>query len=190
MAAKRAPAASPPRRQARAGAPSVGQGEGSGKGGEFQFTGRIKRIGSFFGIDVPAGVSQGLGGRGHVFVTGTLDGAVVLRTSLSPSGAGRHLLFLNGATRREAGVGEGDRVTVRLALDADPRLAPPDDLAQTLRDEGVFEAFEALPTGRRNQLVRQIEAAVQPATRDKRIARAVEEALAARERALDGPSGR
>ncbi len=52
-------------------------------------------------------------------------------------------------------------------------------------DEGAVEAFEALTTGRRNVLLRYLDEAVLPATRDKRLARALEEALAARERRLD-----
>lgn len=143
-------------------------------------------MGGFYAVDVPAEVSRGLGARGHVYVAGTIDDAVPLRTSLSPMGGGRHVFFLNGALRREAGVDVGDRITVQLARDDNPRLPPPPDLAQLLRDEGAFAAFVALPIGRSNQLVRGIEKAVMPATREKRLLLAVEEALAARERRLDG----
>jgi hypothetical protein len=182
------PPAAPTSKRRAAGpaddAPRAGAGRPSGRGA-FQFDARLRRVGTFFAVDVPAPVSRALGVRGPVYVIGTVDGAVPLRTSLSPAGGGRHLLFLNAEIRREAGLVEGDRVRLRFARDDDPRLPLPDDLANLLREEGALAAFEALPVGARNQLLRAVEEAVHPATRDKRLARAVEVAFAARERKLD-----
>src|SRR5579863_10311637 len=84
------------------------------------FSARIGRIGINFCVDVPARVSRALGRKGPVPVVGTAGGTAVLRTTLVPRGGGRHRLFLDGAARAQAGVGEGDVVAIELAADEAP----------------------------------------------------------------------
>jgi uncharacterized protein YdeI (YjbR/CyaY-like superfamily) len=64
----------------------------------------------------------------------------------------------------------------------------PDDLAAALRQDDVLEAWEALPPGKREHILRWIDEAVHEATREKRVARAVQEALARRESEIDRAS--
>jgi uncharacterized protein YdeI (YjbR/CyaY-like superfamily) len=61
----------------------------------------------------------------------------------------------------------------------------PDDLTAALREEDVLEAWESLPPGKREHILRWIEEAVHETTREKRIGRAVQEALARREKEID-----
>lgn len=109
---------------------------------------------------------------------------------------------LDGHTRRAIDIHEGERVpeaalkklireAVALNLAgkkkaAAPRAIPiPPDLASALREEGVLADWEAMPPGRRAYVLKTIEQAVHEATRAKRVAHAVEEALARREKRVD-----
>lgn len=157
------------------------------------FSARIGKVGINFCVDVPPAVSRALGdgASGRVPVVGAVNGAVEIRTTLMPRGGGKHRLFLDGHARAAAGVGEGDRVDVALMLDEQPRdLEVPEDLQRALRDARALRSFEGFARGKRDEIIRWIEAAARSTTRDKRIARAVEEALAVQERAADRASDR
>ena len=94
-----------------------------------------------------------------------------------PRGGGRHRLFLNGDLRRAAGIGEGDSVTVVLALDNEREEPPvPDDLAAALAAvEGAGEAFAGLTAATRASMLAWLAAARWEATRTERIERIVTE---------------
>jgi hypothetical protein len=150
------------------------------------FTAKIVRFGMMYGVDVPATVSRAFSKRGWVPVAGTVNRKTPFRASLAPRGGGRHMLMLNGEVRRAAGVAPGDRVTLALSYDDQPRDVPvPEDVAFVLRDEGVLDAFLAITPGRRGHIIKWVEQAVHEVTRDKRIARVVEIAEAEREKRLD-----
>jgi hypothetical protein len=157
----------------------------SGQTGPFKFAAKLVRKDVFFGVDLPAATSRAIGLRGFVPILGTANG-VPVRSSLSPSGGGRHHLLLNREVREAAGIATGDRVSLVLRVDAEPpTFVIAEDLADALREEGVLESFEQLPRGRRNQYLRWMESAVHEDTRAKRIARLVEIGHAERERRLD-----
>jgi uncharacterized protein YdeI (YjbR/CyaY-like superfamily) len=61
----------------------------------------------------------------------------------------------------------------------------PEDLEAALRDEGVLAAWESLPPGKREHILKWIDEAVHEPTREKRVARAVQEARARHERNVD-----
>lgn len=90
-----------------------------------------------------------------------------------PRGGGRHRLFLNATLRAAVGAGEGDDVTVTLALDADAREPPaPDDLRAALDDvDGAAEAFAGLTFAQRSGMLRWLAEARHPQTRAQRIER-------------------
>jgi hypothetical protein len=156
------------------------------KRSEHVFSARVERVargGPYYAVTIPASVSRAIGRRGIVPIVATINGAIEIRASLVPSGGGRHRLRLNASTRRVAGAGEGARVKIALAVDLAPVAEPtPRDVARALEDSGALEAFERLPVGKRSHIVRWIEDAVRPETREKRIAMTVEVALRARER--------
>ena len=149
------------------------------------FTATIGRLGILYIADIPVRVSRALG-AGRVAVVAEVKGAEPLRTMLNPRGGGRHALYLNGTIRRQAGATVGAKVTITLRLDEAPLVrATPDDLARALDDEGVRKAWDGMPRSNKNEIVRWIDAAAHDDTRARRIAKAVERALVARERAED-----
>jgi|HubBroStandDraft_6_1064221.scaffolds.fasta_scaffold618879_2 hypothetical protein len=156
-----------------------------GRTGPFTFQARVVHRDLFFGVDLPAAVSKAIGKKGFVPVVGSVNGTP-LRTSLSPSGGGRHHVLLNREVRIAANVAAGDRVTMVLRVDLDPPVHDiAEDLADALREEGVSGDFESLPRGRRNQYLRWLEEAAHEETRTKRIVRLVEIAQAQREKRVD-----
>src|ERR1019366_7492206 len=154
----------------------------------FEFTTRLERPdGSWFHrIMIPVAVSRAAGKRGPVPVVVLINGVAEVRASIVPCGGGRHRLLINARARAEAKAKAGDRVAVELRVDESPVGDPmPHDLAHDLRRLDVLAAFERLPIGKRNHIVRFIEEAVAETTREKRIAMAVEVALAASEKEFD-----
>jgi hypothetical protein len=103
-----------------------------------------------------------------------------------PRRGGRHVVSVNGETRRAAGADPGDRVHVVVRPDFGPREVPiPEDLAHGLRDEEVLDDWESMPPGKREHIVKWIEQAVHETTRAKRVLRAIEEAHVRREKRID-----
>jgi hypothetical protein len=158
--------------------------------GPFRFDAKLVKKDVFFGVEVPAAVSKAIGRKGFVPILGTAGGAPI-RTTLSPSGGGRHHVLLNRDVREAAGVVVGALVTMVLRVDLEPPVDDvAEDLADALRDEGVLEDFMRVARGRRNQLLRWMESAVQEETRAKRIVRLVEIAHAEREKRIDRQGSR
>jgi hypothetical protein len=149
-----------------------------------RFEARIGRLGMNYCVDVPLRVSRSLGGAQYIQVIGEAAGRP-FQTTLVPRGRGGHRLFLDSAVRGPAGVSEGDRVLVDVALDPEPMPSVPNELAEALeRIDGGPAAFAALPPGMRRSVLRWLEAARRPETRERRIERIVDEAvLRARTRA-------
>ena len=96
------------------------------------------------------------------------------RTTVASMG-GRFLIPVAAAVREAAGVAAGDELDVRIELDTEPReVAVPDDLAAALDARpGARERFDRLAYSHRKEHVRAIEEAKAPATRERRIAKAV-----------------
>jgi len=106
-------------------------------------------------VDVPARVSKALTRTGYIPVRGTLDGSA-FRAGLVSLGGGRHRLFINGEMRKAAGVETGDRVTVVLDYDPEPRNVPtPPQLTAALNaTPAARKKWLALPeSGRKEALL-------------------------------------
>jgi Bacteriocin-protection, YdeI or OmpD-Associated/Domain of unknown function (DUF1905) len=88
---------------------------------------------------------------------------------------GRYLLGLSKANRQAAGVVTGDEVEVELEFDPDPRVVvEPADFARALDADPIARtAYDRLPDGRKREHVRAIEGAKKPATRLRRIEKAL-----------------
>jgi hypothetical protein len=146
---------------------------------------RAKRFGTLYCVDVPVTVSRAEG-RARVPVVVRVERGAPFRATLVPAGDGRHRVFLNGEVRAAAGLKLGNRVSVEVRVDRGPREVPiPPDLAEALREQGVREAWEAMPPGKREHILSWVEAAVHETTRRKRIDRSVEEALRKHEKRID-----
>jgi hypothetical protein len=136
-------------------------------------------------VDVPASVSKAVG-RAKAPVEARIGRSEPFRGTFMPAGGGRHHLFVSKATRRAAGVEPGDRVRITAIVDDGRREVPiPPDLREALGDAGVLPAWGGMPPGKREHMLAWVEKAVHEATRKKRIARSVEEALKVHERKVD-----
>jgi hypothetical protein len=127
------------------------------------------------GIRVPEEVVTGLGSHRRPPVRVTV-GAHTYRTTVAPMG-GAYFVPLSAENRNLAGVAAGDRVDVDIELDTAPReVTVPAELAAALeREPGVRQAFDALSTSRRREHARQVETAKAEATRQRRIAKVLDE---------------
>jgi len=125
------------------------------------------------GIHVPDEVVAELGSGRRPPVRVTL-GEHTYRTTVASMG-GRYLIPVAAAVREAAGVAAGDELDVEIELDTEPReVAVPDDLAAALAERpGARERFDRLAYSHRKEHVRAIEDAKAPATRERRIAKAV-----------------
>ncbi|MFI7589229.1 YdeI/OmpD-associated family protein [Spongisporangium articulatum] len=125
------------------------------------------------GIEVPAGVLDALAGGRRPAVVVTI-GSYSYRTTVGSMG-GRSMIPVSAENRAAAGVSAGDAVSVTIEPDAAPRTVDvPADLAAALAAAGVRERFDALAFSHRKEHVRAIEDAKTDATRQRRIAKAVE----------------
>jgi len=133
-------------------------------------------------VPVPAEITQALGTKGPVLVMARVNDSEPFKVSLFPAGGGQHYIRIKAKVRKETETRTGDRVRVRITvLDrADVTIA--EDLMSALRAEGVTEDFKSLPPGKQNFLIRRIDDAARPETRDKRIQEAVEAAHQRREK--------
>lgn len=135
--------------------------------------------GSWMWIDVPQRVSRAFAPwakAGHVRVDATLDG-VAVQTSLTPRGGGQHMILLSAALRREAGVAPGKTLAVTVTPRVTDAVLVPDDLAAALAAEGARDAFEAMSSSHRWELVRYVLGARTDATRARYVSRAVDHVL-------------
>jgi len=160
---------------------------------QLSFQSRLERISSeanYFALSVPVKISRALGTRGPVPVSAQVSArgndSPAFLVSLFPVGGGRHYLRVKAEVRNAVKIKGGDRVQVEITvLDRSAEISFPKDLVSALRTERVLEYFKALPIGKQSHLIRWIDGAAKPQTRDKRIQAAVEVAHHKREKRLD-----
>ena len=131
------------------------------------------------GIPVPDDVVTALGAGRRPAVRVTIGGHTY-RSTVGARG-GRFLLPLSAENRAGAGVAAGDEVDVDLELDTEPReVAVPPDLAAALDAEpAARSAFDGMAYSHRLRWVLSVEDAKSAATRQRRVAKVVEELRAA-----------
>jgi hypothetical protein len=127
------------------------------------------------GIEVPAAVVDKLGRGKAPLVTVTINGhsyasAIAVR-------GGKFLIPLSADNRTKAGVGAGDRIDVNVELDTKPRTVDiPADFQRALaKNPAARRAFDTLSNSRKKQHVLAIEGAKTDETRQRRIAKAIEQ---------------
>lgn len=127
------------------------------------------------GFAVPDEVVDALGSGKRPAVTVTVAG-YTYRSTVASMG-GRFLVPLSAEHRTASGIAAGDEVEVDLELDTAPRvLEVPDDLAAAIAaDPAAQTAFDALSYSNRRRHVLSVEGAKTDATRQRRIAKVVEE---------------
>ncbi len=139
-------------------------------------------------VPVPAQITRALGTKGPVLVMARVNDSAPFQVSLFPVGGGRHYIRIRAKIRQETKTQTGDSVRLRFTVLDRAGVTIPDDLMNALRAEGAAEAFRLLPPGKQNFMVRRIDDAAKPQTRDKRIQEAVEAAHQRREKAIDQDS--
>ena len=136
-------------------------------------------------VPVPAQITEALGTRGPVLVMAQVNKSEPFQVSLFPVGGGQHYIRIKAKVRRETHTKTGDRVRVRLTVLDRAKVEIPEDLMGALAAEGMTAAFKSLPPGKQNFIIRRIDDAVKPGTREKRIQDAVVAAHQRRERLID-----
>ena len=123
-----------------------------------EFTTKIGKIGINPVVEPPEKVLNAIFAnagkdKGAIRVRGTINGADLRQTLVRFRGEWR--LYINGEMCRSAGVGVGDTVTIVLEYDSEPRVdIEPERLTAALAgDPKAREAFDALPSSRRREII-------------------------------------
>ena len=78
----------------------------------YHFRGVLYAVGVNRCVDVPAEVSEALGGETHIRVRGTVGGEE-FRSNLAPRGGGKHRLFVHSGIWRKLSIDVGDSLMSR-----------------------------------------------------------------------------
>lgn len=139
-------------------------------------------------VPVPAKITEALGTRGPVLVMAQVNRSEPFRVSLFPVGGGQHYIRIKAKVRQETNTKTGDRIRVRITVLNRADVEIPEDLMSALTAEGMTEAFKSLPTGKQNFIIRRVDDAVKPETREKRILEAVVAAHKRKEKVVEKDS--
>ena len=136
-------------------------------------------------VPVPAKITEAFGAKGPVLVMAQVNTSEPFQVSLFPVGGGQHYIRIKAKVRQETNTKTGDRIHVRFTVLDRAAVEIPDDLMSALKAEQMTEAFKSIPPGKQNFIIRRIDDAAKPGTREKRIQEAMVAAHEARERAID-----
>jgi len=135
-------------------------------------------------VPVPASITKALGTKAAVLVMARVNDSKPFKVSLFPAGGGQHYIRIKAKVREETKTKVGDRIRIRFTVLDRADVTIPADLAAALRAERLTDEFKALPPGRQNFIIRRIDEAAKPETREKRIQEATVEAHRGREKKL------
>jgi hypothetical protein len=124
---------------------------------------------------LPFSVEETFGTKARLPVKGTINGEP-FTSSAMPAGDGTHALAVSKALQTAARASAGDTVTVVLEPDLEPRTVDvPAELQAAFADaQKAHAAFSALAYSHQKEYVSWIASAKRPATRERRIAQAIE----------------
>lgn len=136
-----------------------------------RFSAQVVPAGNATAIEIPGEVMEALGPEGRPPVSVTINGHT-WRSRVAVK-SGRRLIGISAASRQASGISEGDIVQVEVERDNESRvIALPSDLHAAL-DSVSQAAFERIPFGLRQKLVREIEQAKSTEVRQRRIQKVV-----------------
>jgi hypothetical protein len=137
-----------------------------------RFEGRLEQHGSGTLVEVPFDV-RAVFGRARAPVRGTVNGHP-FRTTVAVYG-GRSFLGFRREIREAAGFDDGDRLSIVLELDDEPRTVavPPELDAALARDPDAKAVFDGLSYTHRREYVEWVSGAKREETRHTRLERAV-----------------
>jgi antitoxin component of MazEF toxin-antitoxin module len=142
---------------------------------KFTFDTTILQIGNNTGICVPDDVVEKLGAGKKPPVTVTVNN-YTYRNTVALMG-GKFMIGVSAAIRSETGIKGGDKVTVQLELDTQPRaVALPADFEEALaKNAPAKQFFEQLSYSNKQRYVLPIGQAKTAETRQRRIGKAIED---------------
>ena len=135
-------------------------------------------------VPVPTHITKAVATKAAVLVMARVNDSEPFKVSLFPAGGGQHYIRIKAKVRKETKTKTGDRVRIRFTVLDRADVTIPQDLAAALVAERVADDFNALPPGKHNFIIRRIDDAAKPETREKRIQEAVVEAHRGREKKL------
>jgi hypothetical protein len=129
-------------------------------------------------IVIPFDVQETFGTKGRVKIKATFDGHPY-RGSLAPM-AGQHILGLRKDIRAAIGKDHGETVLVVIEPDTEPRTVPLPDELETALDENpkARDFFNSLSYTNQKEYARWVESAKKAETKDRRLAKTIENLLA------------
>ncbi len=136
-------------------------------------------------VPVPASITTALGTTAAVLVMARVNDSKPFKVSLFPAGGGQHYIRIKAKVREETNTQTGDRIQIRITVLDRADVTIPPDVASALQKDGVTEDFRALPPGKQNFMLRRIDDAARPDTRDRRIQEAVDAARGRRSGRVD-----
>lgn len=136
-------------------------------------------------VPVPPEVTLALGTTRAVMVMARVNESKPFQVSLFPVGGGQHYIRIKARVRQETNTKAGDRILLRLTVLDRADVDLPDDLVNALRADDLEEAFSSLPPGKRNFIVRRINDAARPDTRERRVQEGVQAAQQRKEASRD-----
>lgn len=142
------------------------------KGRSMRFSAKVIPAGNATAVEIPKEVMEVLGPEGRPPVSVKIN-AHSWRTRVAVK-SGLRLIGISAANREASGISEGDVVQVEIERDNDSRvIVLPSDISAAL-DSGRQAAFENLPFGLQQKLLREIEQAKTTEVRQRRIQKLVE----------------
>jgi uncharacterized protein YdeI (YjbR/CyaY-like superfamily) len=139
-------------------------------------------------VRIPFDVAKVWGSRGRMKVKGDING-FPFRTSLFPTGEGKHYLLVNKRMQKGAGASVGKSAQVRLEPDTEERIITvPEELERAMaEDRSLRRWFDRLTYSTRKYLTDQITAVKGAAARNRRADQIAERLLATKEAERDPP---
>jgi Domain of unknown function (DUF1905)/Bacteriocin-protection, YdeI or OmpD-Associated len=126
-------------------------------------------------VEFPYEVEELFGARGRIPVQATFDGEVY-RGSMVTMGHKCHILIVVKKIRQKIGKQPGDKVTVTLSLDTEPRVVEvPADFQEILNaNPAANEHFSKFSYSKQRDYVLWIEDAKRAETRQRRMVKAID----------------
>ena len=138
------------------------------------FSTTLKASGNNTGIEVPEANITALGSSRKPAVKVNLSG-YEYQSTVAVMG-GKFMIPLSAAHRASSGLKGGDPITVTLELDTGSRdVEIPKDLAAALEKSKLLPVFEKSAPSKRKEFVRQVTEAKTEETRERRIAKILEQ---------------
>jgi hypothetical protein len=157
-------------------------------GQQLSFTAKLENWAEgmdYCAVRVPAEITAALGTISAVAVVARVNESEPFAVSLFPIGGGVHYIRIKAKIRHHLRIGVGDSIQIHITVVDREEIAIPDDLVSALRAEGAADAFKLLPPSKQGFIIRRINDAAKPETRQKRIQEAVLAAHERREKLVD-----